>query len=58
MKKALPKKYFYIMIGITFSLLIAAFIFDANTYVTAAAIGCFVNSIVQFFIHRKRTNKV
>jgi hypothetical protein len=58
MKKTLPKKYFYIMIGITLSLLIAAFVFEANTYVIAAAIGGFVNSIIQFFIHSKRADKV
>lgn len=56
MIKVKNQKYLKIIAGIALFLVIMGAIFNVNTYLMSAAIGIFVGSLVQLFIHNNRTN--
>lgn len=51
----IERKCLIIIIGVTIALLTMGFIFEANTIVMSALIGLSAGSLVQLFIHNKRT---
>ncbi|MCY0976708.1 hypothetical protein PGH12_06040 [Chryseobacterium wangxinyae] len=51
----IKRKYLIIISGISLLALIIGIIFNANTIVMSGLIGIFVSSLVQLFIHNKRT---
>lgn len=56
MIKIRNQKYLKIIGGIALFFVIMGAIFNVKTYLMSAAIGIFVGSIVQIFIHGKRTS--
>ncbi|MCY0969281.1 hypothetical protein [Chryseobacterium wangxinyae] len=52
----LERKYLFIILGITLTLLIMGYTFEANTIVMSALIGLSVGALVQLFIHNNREN--
>lgn len=56
MIKVKNQKYLKIIAGIALFLVIMGAIFNVKTYLMSAAIGIFVGSIVQIFIHGKTTS--
>ncbi|WP_300348127.1 hypothetical protein [Chryseobacterium sp.] len=51
----IERKYLFIILAITLTLLIMGYIFETNSIVMSALIGLSVGSLVQLFIHNKKT---